>query len=523
MNNKARFPLFALLAATVSFAGCSESGSENNAQVSPNVETGRFIDSVVSGLEYRSASQSGRTNEYGEFKYKTGETVTFIVGDIVIGKAMGASTLTPIDLVGGATDEMNDHVTNIARFLQTLDYDGTPENGIIITPLVAYAAQGKSVDFSQTIENFENDSNVQIVISELTAYTYSGVRTLVSEITAQSHLKNTLSTYRLAGSWELIHLEGVPDSVGGPSGVNADNSVWNFYADGTYDWFFYFDRGGYFFDVTSNGNYTLLGNSLSLDGFLVGNVLPGNPTPITFNNSDTEFSVVDDEGDRWTYRKSQTQTTPPSSKPCTTSILIDASHDGGVWWFPQSELTGFSPSVNHQGTSLAGYLRQSGYCVDEVPRGLVVTSTLLQQYDLVVRFGEFGTYTDEEIAAYDDYLANPKPLLLVSEHRQNDAHDELAEHLGLVFSGAVTDTVTNIIPHAITNGVTSIYYGGGAVIMAADLNDSIQVLASISGNAAMGILSHATAKIFFIGDSNDLLMVRQPFVGNLFGWLTDGL
>ena len=485
------------------------------------MQTGRFIDSAVSGLEYHSASRSGVTNEFGEFKYKTGETVTFTIGGIVIGETQGAPTLTPIDLVAGATDETNDFVINIARFLQTMDYDGNPENGILISPLVKYAAQGKSVDFFQSIPNFENDSNVQIVVSDLTAFTHAGARNLVSETTAQNHLKNTLSNYRLAGSWELVHLEGVPDSVGGPSGVNGDNSTWNFYSNGAYDWFFYFDRGEFFFDVTSDGNYSLIGNSLSLDGSIVGNVLPGNPTPITFSNNDNQFSVVDDEGDRWTYRKSQV--TPSSDKPCDISILIDASHDGGAWWFPQTELNGFSPNVNHQGTLLANYLRQFGYCVDEMPRGLEVAPKLLQQYELVVRFGEFGTYADNELAAYDDYLANSKPLLLVSEHRENDAHDELAEHLGLIFSGAVTDVMTDITPHAITNGVTSINYNGGAVILSEDLNDSIHVLGSISGDAAMGILMHPTAKIFFIGDSNDLLMVRQPFVGNLFSWLMEDL
>jgi hypothetical protein len=83
--------------------------------------------------------------------------------------------------------------------------------------------------------------------------------------------------------------------------------------------------------------------------------------------------------------------------------------------------------------------------------------------------------------------------------------------------------VTDITPHAITNGVASINYNGGAVILSEDLSDSIPVLGSISGDAAMGILMHPTAKIFFIGDSNDLLMVRQPFVGNLLNWLTEEL
>ncbi len=40
-------------------------------------------------------------------------------------------------------------------------------------------------------------------------------------------------------------------------------------------------------------------------------------------------------------------------------ILIDASHDGGVWWFPQSGP--FSPGAPHQGKALADHLRGLGH------------------------------------------------------------------------------------------------------------------------------------------------------------------
>jgi len=34
-------------------------------------------------------------------------------------------------------------------------------------------------------------------------------------------------------------------------------------------------------------------------------------------------------------------------------VLVDASRDGGVWWFPQWEQGGFDPNLDHQGQKLA--------------------------------------------------------------------------------------------------------------------------------------------------------------------------
>src|SRR4051812_3075191 len=51
--------------------------------------------------------------------------------------------------------------------------------------------------------------------------------------------------------------------------------------------------------------------------------------------------------------------------PRAGSVLVDASHDGGAWWFPQGGVTaaGFKPDSAHQGRALADYLRSRGYTV----------------------------------------------------------------------------------------------------------------------------------------------------------------
>jgi hypothetical protein len=59
------------------------------------INKGVFCISPVVGLNYQTLTQSGTTNENGEFLYITGETVTFSIGDLVLGSAPGAPEITP--------------------------------------------------------------------------------------------------------------------------------------------------------------------------------------------------------------------------------------------------------------------------------------------------------------------------------------------------------------------------------------------------------------------------------------------
>ena len=144
------------------------------------------------------------------------------------------------------------------------------------------------------------------------------------------------------------------------------------------------------------------------------------------------------------------------------SILVDATHDGGVWWYPQTR--DFSPYIVHQGQALANYLRGLGFVVDELPRGIAITSTILSKYDLVIRAGKFMSYSAEELQAYEEYLARPTTLLLVGEFMRTGEKDELAEQIGISLTGMVKDTVNIFAEHAITKGISPFYYIAGSVL-----------------------------------------------------------
>lgn len=128
---------------------------------------GVFLDSAVEGIGYNTDTKNGLTDSDGTFTYQEGEIIKFTIGDILIGQALAKEILTPIDLVEGANDETNPTVTNICRFLQTLDNDNNLDNGISIIEAVRNAAKGEAINFDVNQIEFENDQNVQQTVNTL--------------------------------------------------------------------------------------------------------------------------------------------------------------------------------------------------------------------------------------------------------------------------------------------------------------------------------------------------------------------
>ena len=196
-------------------------------------------------------------------------------------------------------------------------------------------------------------------------------------------------------------------------------------------------------------------------------------------------------------------------------VLVDASHDGGVWWFPQT--WPFDPGQDHQGRALADHLRGCGYTVDELGRGTVVTEALLEGYGIVIRAGKFGTYLPSELDAYEGLLSSETTLILLSEFLREGQIDPVAERLGLQFRGTHGGVVTDLEAHPITYGVELIFYTAGSGLHDFDAS-KVTVLGRLDGVPVMGLLHGYPAKVFFMGDTNSLLGVPQPLVANLMAW-----
>ena len=93
-----------------------------------------FIDAAVSGLEYSSTSHSGFTDALGNFEYQAGETVTFSIGNVVLGSvAPQGDVVRPLDLVADATSDTDARVTRILQTLQSVDENASLTDGIQIS------------------------------------------------------------------------------------------------------------------------------------------------------------------------------------------------------------------------------------------------------------------------------------------------------------------------------------------------------------------------------------------------------
>lgn len=123
-----------------------------------SVTSGQLSDSLVEGLQYTSGSNSGLTDANGRFQAAPGADITFRVGDITLGTLSARDVLNIVDLVDGAEEysTANPRIYNTARFLQSIDDNGDPSDGIKITQQVRDLAVGVSMDFADP--SWDSDS-----------------------------------------------------------------------------------------------------------------------------------------------------------------------------------------------------------------------------------------------------------------------------------------------------------------------------------------------------------------------------
>jgi len=177
--------------------------------IAPRVETGPqegyLLDSAVQGVRYTNSNGSqGKTGADGAFTYFHGDRIEFSVGNIVIGNVQATHPppigfvdsfgyrITPVTLTPDAENSDDHRVINRLIFLQTLDDDGDPENGIKITDAVHLAAANTVLDFTLPVDDFMSGEFAALVNSlnanqAFSAETPRGIR---SEIDALRHFGN---------------------------------------------------------------------------------------------------------------------------------------------------------------------------------------------------------------------------------------------------------------------------------------------------------------------------------------------
>jgi hypothetical protein len=208
---------------------------------------------------------------------------------------------------------------------------------------------------------------------------------------------------------------------------------------------------------------------------------------------------------------SQSITSEPP-KPCKT-VLIDATHDGGAWWSPQTLI--FDLSAPHQGLAFEDLLIKKGYLVQVLPRGWAVTLEKLRSFQVIIRANGFESYTPNEVAAYKQVLQEGKVLILLSEHRKFVQSIGVADMIGVSFTGSITGRISKQ-DHPLFDGLESVEYMAGSAVNS--VATPITPIAWVGSSPVVATSRFGNSSILLMGDTNTLEF-SSPFANSVVTWM----
>jgi len=160
--------------------GCGGSDSNDN-QNNANRKVGHYVDAAVSGVNYSCTSANrtynGTTDRAGTFYYEDGQVCTFTIGGVELRRA-NVSTMRDNVL-------FEDNIRT-AQFLQTLDNNANPNDGIEITASVANALANQRWN---TVPTTYNALITLVTALQTNTHDYHGTAT--RETAARTHVGET--------------------------------------------------------------------------------------------------------------------------------------------------------------------------------------------------------------------------------------------------------------------------------------------------------------------------------------------
>jgi hypothetical protein len=193
--------------------------------------------------------------------------------------------------------------------------------------------------------------------------------------------------------------------------------------------------------------------------------------------------------------------------------LVDASKDGGLWWFPQYSGTGFDANRDHQGKAMADSMRARGWEVTELHRGEIITREKLKGFDIIIRPEPYCTYSTSEAIAYREAVAAGARLFLMGSAAGYD--DQVAAIFGLRFGGNRHISLEQIIPHPLTAGIEWLAIPW---VTAMEVPRGSAVLAwGADGDPVLGYYCYSAGYVLFMGTSSGVC--GNPPMGNALEFL----
>ncbi len=195
------------LTAAAALSACNTKDGDSY-DVPPFVQTtqAQLVDAPVEGVSFVATPSgiAGKTGANGVFTCKPGDTVSFSVGGAAIGSASCAATVAAADLAG-TTVLTEAKLQNRLVFLQALDDDDDPTNGIRITAAV-HDAITKPLDFGAAATDFDKAFAAVLPAGQNDAY-------------GQPYSARTLSAARRAAA--VDHYESTMAGLLGKSDTSA--------------------------------------------------------------------------------------------------------------------------------------------------------------------------------------------------------------------------------------------------------------------------------------------------------------
>jgi hypothetical protein len=201
--------------------GCgSDSSSSDNSTVEATTDdtlTGYFIDAEVEGVGYESSSGlRGTTDEYGRFKYKSGDKIKLNIGKLILGEVepTDSGLVTPETLANG-DEELK---TLLLRTLQSLDMDGDPSNGITIPDNLLENIETTSIVDKNESSLLELDSTLALELD----HDYDG-KIDTNETQAQAHYEHSIESWNSGDRPDRAEHGNRPEDAGNQNAEHNSN------------------------------------------------------------------------------------------------------------------------------------------------------------------------------------------------------------------------------------------------------------------------------------------------------------
>jgi hypothetical protein len=156
---------------------------------------------AIAGVDYDTAGADGTTDAAGTFTHRSHAPVVFSIGNVVLGTNRGDDVVTPFALGGDDACATTDPVARELIFLEALDADHDPSNGIAVSAATRARAARRDVVPSRTRLRDLDDARLQRLVTKITGATTLPDRTAVlnrfaDQLDAETWKEQGLTTYR---------------------------------------------------------------------------------------------------------------------------------------------------------------------------------------------------------------------------------------------------------------------------------------------------------------------------------------